>query len=83
LLRAEPRFRNDRSRSSNRYYLALEGGGDWNQLEYPKGLSALEGRLAGQLLAEFPIDLAQQILETEFNPNPSGSSRPTVSGLEL
>ena len=26
LLRAEPRFRKDRSRSSNRYCLALEGG---------------------------------------------------------
>ena len=115
LLRAEPRFRKDRSSSSNRYCLALEGGdnlsgapdvgdrgpltpvtgprdggvtprttnrtsiesppphntaaalkasgtqaavrggGDWNQLEYPKGLSAIEGHLAGELLAEFHL----------------------------
>ena len=123
LLRAQPRFRQDRSRSSNRYCLALEGGanlsgapdmgdrgpptpvsgpsdsdvtprttnrtsiefppprraaaglkvpgakpvlrggGDRTPLEYPKGLSAGEVQAAGELMAEFSVELAQQLLD--------------------
>ncbi len=39
------------------------GGGDLSDLEYPKGLSAVERQEAARKLAGLPADLAQQLLD--------------------